>query len=64
MGQKEWSVDKVAISLALYEDNIKESAHRNIDIRSCRTGKVFGTEESGRCQVLGRIVRKEESDSD
>ena len=61
------AVDKVAISLALYEGIISKKVPIAVSIsEAVELAKVFGTEESGRFVngVLGRIVRKEESDSD
>ena len=58
------AVDKVAISLALYEGIISKKVPVAVSIsEAVELAKVFGTEESG-CfvnGVLGRIVRKEES---
>jgi len=61
------AVDKVAISLALYEGIISKKVPIAVSIsEAVELAKVFGTEESGRFVngVLGRIVRKEESNSD
>ena len=61
------AVDKVAISLALYEGIISKKVPIAVSIsEAVELAKVFGTEESCRFVngVLGRIVRKEESDSD
>ena len=61
------AVDNVAISLALYEGIISKKVPIAVSIsEAVELAKVFGTEESGRFVngVLGRIVRKEESDSD
>ena len=58
------AVDKVAISLALYEGIISKKVPVAVSIsEAVELAKVFGTEESGRFVngVLGRIVRKEES---
>ena len=58
------AVDKVAISLALYEGVISKKVPIAVSIsEAVELAKVFGTEESGRFVngVLGRIVRKEES---
>ncbi len=58
------AVDKVAISLALYESIISKKVPVAVSIsEAVQLAKVFGTEESGRFVngVLGRIVRKEES---
>lgn len=58
------AVDKVAISLALYEGVISKKVPLAVSIsEAVELAKVFGTEESGRFVngVLGRIVRKEES---
>ena len=58
------AVDKVAISLALYEGIISQKVPIAVSIsEAVELAKVFGTEESGRFVngVLGRIVRKEES---
>lgn len=57
------AVDKVAISLALYEGIISKKVPIAVSIsEAVKLAKVFGTEESGRFVngVLGRIVRKEE----
>lgn len=61
------AVDKVAISMALYEGIISEKVPIAVSIsEAVELAKVFGTERSGRFVngVLGRIVRKEESLSD
>ncbi len=58
------AVDKVAISLALYEGILSKKVPVAVSIsEAVQLAKVFGTEESGRFVngVLGRIVRKEES---
>jgi len=58
------AVDKVAISMALYEGIISKKVPVAVSIsEAVQLAKVFGTEESGRFVngVLGRIVRKEES---
>lgn len=58
------AVDKVAISIALYEGVISKKVPVAVSIsEAVELAKVFGTEESGRFVngVLGRIVRKEES---
>ncbi len=58
------AVDKVAISLALYEGIISKKVPVAVSIsEAVELAKVFGTEESGRFVngVLGRIVRKEET---
>lgn len=57
------AVDKVAISLALYEGIISKKVPIAVSISEAVVlAKVFGTAESGRFVngVLGRIVRKEE----
>ena len=58
------AVDKVAISLALYEGVISKKVPIAVSIsEAVELAKVYGTAESGRFVngVLGRIVRKEES---
>ena len=54
------AVDKVAISLALYEGISKKVPIAVSISEAVELAKVFGTEESGRFVngVLGRIVRK------
>lgn len=57
------AVDKVAISIALYEGVISKKVPIAVSISEAVVlAKVFGTAESGRFVngVLGRIVRKEE----
>jgi N utilization substance protein B len=57
------AVDKVAISIALYEGIISKKVPVAVSISEAVVlAKIFGTAESGRFVngVLGRIVRKEE----